>query len=157
MTVTWMSRSEIDRMNLLRDLAEDRVRVSEAATLMGLGRRQVFRLATAVLHDFAMTWPQVAMMTLRMHWTKQLAYTITPKSGPMRRMETLLDANRAVSNDLPRELFKRDHWLAAGKLLVHASETGAAADIQRATDELLKVIESEGWMSRAPRRRPGGG
>jgi len=44
-----------------------------------------------VLHDFAMTWPQVAMRILRMHWTKQLAYTITPKSGPMRRMETLLD------------------------------------------------------------------
>src|SRR5438094_7254013 len=47
MTVTWMSRSEIDRMNVLRDLAEDRIRVSEAATLMGLGRRQVFRLAKA--------------------------------------------------------------------------------------------------------------
>ena len=97
------------------------------------------------------------MMTLRMHWTTPLAYTITPKSGPMRRMETLLEANRALSNDLPRELFKRDHWLAAGKLLMHASETGAGADIQRATDELLKAVESEGWMSRAPRRRAGNG
>jgi hypothetical protein len=84
-----------------------------------------------------------------MHWTKQLAYTITPKSGPMRRMETLLDANRALSNDLPTGLLKRDHWLAAGKLLVHASETGAAADVQMATDELVKAIEREGWMSRA--------
>ena len=37
-----------------------------------------------------------------MHWEKRLAYTITPKSGPMRRMETLLDANRALSTDLPR-------------------------------------------------------
>jgi len=88
---------------------------------------------------------------LAMHWSKQLAYTITPKSGPMRSMETLLDANRALSNDLPKGFLKRDNWLAAGKLLVHASETGAAADIQRATDELLKVVESEGWMSRAPR------
>src|SRR5262245_59737884 len=44
MTVILMSRSEIDRMNVLRDLAEDRIRVSEAAALMGLGRRQVFRL-----------------------------------------------------------------------------------------------------------------
>jgi hypothetical protein len=34
-------------MNVLRDLAEERIRVSEAATLMGLGRRQVFRLAKA--------------------------------------------------------------------------------------------------------------
>ncbi|MGC2193346.1 MAG: ISNCY family transposase [Terriglobales bacterium] len=45
MTVISMSRSEIDRMSVLRDLAEDRIRVSEAARLMGLGRRQVFRLA----------------------------------------------------------------------------------------------------------------
>jgi len=37
MTVILMSRSEIDRMNVLRDLAEERIRVSEAATLMGLG------------------------------------------------------------------------------------------------------------------------
>jgi hypothetical protein len=47
MTVILMSRSEIDRMNVLRDLAEERIRVSEAATLMGLGRRQVLRLARA--------------------------------------------------------------------------------------------------------------
>jgi hypothetical protein len=47
MTVIAMSRLEIDRMSVLRDLAEQRIGVSEAATLMGLGRRQVFRLAKA--------------------------------------------------------------------------------------------------------------
>lgn len=47
MTVITMSRSEIDRMSVLRDLADDRIRVSEAARLMGLGRRQVLRLAKA--------------------------------------------------------------------------------------------------------------
>jgi len=47
MTVILMSRSEIDRMNVLRDLAEERIRVSEAAALLRLGRRQVFRLAKA--------------------------------------------------------------------------------------------------------------
>lgn len=47
MTVITMSRSEIDRMSVLRDLAEDRIRVFEAARLMGLGRRQVLRLAKA--------------------------------------------------------------------------------------------------------------
>jgi hypothetical protein len=50
MTVILMSRSEIDRMTVLRDLAEERIGVSEAATLMGLGRRQVFRLAKAFRH-----------------------------------------------------------------------------------------------------------
>ena len=48
MTVILMSRSEIDRMNVLRDLAEERIRVSEAVTLMGLGRRQVLRLAQGI-------------------------------------------------------------------------------------------------------------
>ena len=47
MTVILMSRSEIDRMNVLRDLAEERIGVSEAAALLRLGRRQVFRLAKA--------------------------------------------------------------------------------------------------------------
>jgi hypothetical protein len=35
MTVITMSRSEIDRMSVLRDLAGDRIRVSEAARLIG--------------------------------------------------------------------------------------------------------------------------
>jgi hypothetical protein len=85
---------------------------------------------------------------LAMHWTKELAYTITPKSGPMRGMGTLLDANRAISEDLPKALLKRHHWFSAGTLLVRASITGGDADIQRATDELLKAVEREGWMSR---------
>jgi len=47
MTVIAMSRAEIDRMTILRDLADDRIRAFEAARLMGLGRRQVLRLAKA--------------------------------------------------------------------------------------------------------------
>jgi hypothetical protein len=83
-----------------------------------------------------------------MHWTKQFAYTITPKSGPMRSMETLIDANRAISEDMPKGFLKRYHWLAAGKELVHAAETGRDADIKRATDELLNAVQREGWMDR---------
>jgi hypothetical protein len=47
MTVIAMSRTEIDRMSVLHDLAASRIKVTEAATLMRLGRRQVFRLAKA--------------------------------------------------------------------------------------------------------------
>ena len=47
MTVIAMSRTEIDRMSVLQDLAADRINVADAAALMGLGRRQVFRLAKA--------------------------------------------------------------------------------------------------------------
>jgi hypothetical protein len=47
MTVLVMSRSEIDRMEILRDLAEKRLRVAEAAKLLRLCPRQVLRLAKA--------------------------------------------------------------------------------------------------------------
>jgi hypothetical protein len=81
-----------------------------------------------------------------MYWNKELTYWITPKSGPIRSMETLLDANRALSQDLPRTFLKRPHWLGAGALLVRAAETGGDKDIRRATDGLVNAIEHEGWM-----------
>jgi len=83
-----------------------------------------------------------------MHWEKRLAYTITPKSGPMRSMETLLDANRALSTDLPRGYLRHRKWLDTGKLLVEAAEIGSDQIIQEATEQLLSAIEDEGWMTR---------
>src|SRR4051794_12372066 len=47
MTVIAMSRREIDRMHVLRDMAAGRITASEAAQLMWLTRRHVFRLAKA--------------------------------------------------------------------------------------------------------------
>jgi hypothetical protein len=89
-----------------------------------------------------------------MHWDKKLTYTITPKSGPMRSMETLLDANHALSQDLPTGHLRRRHWLDAGKLLVEAAETGSTPIIREATERLLSALEAEGWMTRAPRPLP---
>jgi hypothetical protein len=85
-----------------------------------------------------------------MNWQKELAYTITPKSGPMRRMESLLDANRALVQDLPPGLIKTQHWHRVGNLLVHAAESGRAADILEATENLLDEIDRQGWMTRQP-------
>jgi hypothetical protein len=83
-----------------------------------------------------------------MNWTKELAYTITPKSGPMRKMETLLDANRGISEDIPKGSLKRHPWFSAGSLLLRASATENDADIRRATDAVLNAVEREGWMNR---------
>src|SRR5258707_9067455 len=47
MKMTPMSRTENDRTSKLQDLAATRIKVTEATTLMSLGRRQVFRLAKA--------------------------------------------------------------------------------------------------------------
>ena len=83
-----------------------------------------------------------------MHWDKDLAFLITPKSGPMRAMKTLLDANRAVSYDLPTGWLRRMHWRRAGWRLIEAADSGAPADIRMATELLVEALDHEGWMSR---------
>jgi transposase len=47
MTVITMSRKELSRLQILIGLADGRTRVDEAAALMGMGRRQVYRLLDA--------------------------------------------------------------------------------------------------------------
>jgi hypothetical protein len=81
-----------------------------------------------------------------MNWQRELSYTITPKSGPMRRMETLLDANRALVLDLSPGTFKTPPWNFVGNLLVLAAESGRAADIREATEQLLQAVDRQGWM-----------
>jgi hypothetical protein len=88
-----------------------------------------------------------------LHWHMHLAYKIAPKSGPMRVMETLLDANQGLLNDLPKGSLRLPQWRAAGQSLARASETGDQADIQEATDLLVRAIEQEGWMTRDPSAR----
>jgi hypothetical protein len=66
----------------------------------------------------------------------------------MRSMETLIDANHALSKDLPLAYLRRRHWLEAGNLLVEAATTGEDADVELATEKLLFAIEHEGWMER---------
>ena len=78
-----------------------------------------------------------------MYWSASLTYFISPRSGPMRRMETLLDANRFT-------FLKQPHWRHAGQLLLKAADTGAADDIRAATNVVYSAIEREGWMSRSP-------
>jgi hypothetical protein len=86
-----------------------------------------------------------------MHWNKELTYWITPKSGPMRGMTTLIDANHALSRDLPSGYLKLVHWVDVANLLVQAAESGRDEDVRIATDELLRAVEQEGWMDRVPR------
>ena len=88
-----------------------------------------------------------------LYWHMDLAYKIAPKSGPLRVMETLLDANQALLNDLPQGSLRQPHWRAAAQRLARASETGEQADIQDTTAALLRAIEQEGWMTRRPAAR----
>ena len=65
MTVITMSRTEIDRMSVLQDLAANRIKVTEAATLMSLGRRQVSRSGQGA----AATWPEESYVQGRIDGT----------------------------------------------------------------------------------------
>ena len=66
----------------------------------------------------------------------------------MRSMETLIDANHGLSQDLPLAYLRRRHWLEAGNSLVEAATTGEDGDVELATEKLLFAIEHEGWMER---------
>jgi Winged helix-turn helix len=51
MTVIQMSGQELTRLRIMIDLADNRITIEAAAALMGLGRRQVFRLRRAFRAD----------------------------------------------------------------------------------------------------------
>ena len=65
-------------------------------------------------------------------------------------MTTLLDVNRAISEDLPRDALKIPRWRDLAVLLVRASETGTREDIEAVTAELVFALNKEGWMTRGP-------
>src|SRR5947207_6607510 len=53
MTVITMSRKELTRLRVLIDIADGRLSVAEATALLGVGRRQVYRLLQAFRADGA--------------------------------------------------------------------------------------------------------
>jgi hypothetical protein len=87
----------------------------------------------------------------RMFWGCDLAFPITPKSGPLRAIGTLLDASRTMTRDLPAGYLKRPHWRQAGWAVMKAVDSGQAEDIKRATELLVCAFEHEGWLQRSPK------
>lgn len=83
-----------------------------------------------------------------MNWNIELAYFVTPKSGPMRPMKTLRDVNHALLDDLPARCRHQRHWFAVGRLLLTAAAKGSnRLDLRLATDALVMALEVEGWMT----------
>jgi len=56
-----------------------------------------------------------------MSWSTELAYFVTPKSGPMRAMRTLRDVNHALLDDLPARSRLQRHWFSVRRLLLSAA------------------------------------
>jgi hypothetical protein len=85
-----------------------------------------------------------------MSWNAELAFLVTPKSGPLRPMRTLVDAARTLVDDLPQTYRRRSYWISVRQFVLRAAGTGSALDIRLATDALVCALELEGWMTRAP-------
>jgi hypothetical protein len=82
-----------------------------------------------------------------MHWNAELAYSIVPERGPVRPLTTLLDANRAILDDVPSKRGREKHWMQAKQLLLIAAETGIEEDVRSATDALFNALAVEGWIT----------
>src|ERR1700739_2801387 len=80
------------------------------------------------------------------HWRRPLPYVITPKSGPLPQMLSLIDANRALGQ-LPRGYLRRAHWMRAGHALVIAANTGGSRAIEWAFEALVAALDKEGWLT----------
>ncbi len=87
-------------------------------------------------------------------WDTLLTFVITPKSGPLRKMVTLHDAQQVLIADLPPGYLKRAHWLRAGKALVTAAETGKSKDIEGAFEAIVAALDEEGWLPQGVSRAP---
>lgn len=88
-----------------------------------------------------------------MNWNAELAYFVTPKSGPMRAMRTLSDVIHALLDDLPTRSRHQRHWFIVGRLLMKAAKESSRLYLKLATDALVAALEIEGWMTSKPRRR----
>ena len=87
-------------------------------------------------------------------WDTPLTFVITPKSGPLRKMVRLGDAQQALIADLPPGYLRRPHWLKAGKALVTAAETGKPSDIECVFDAIVAALDKEGWLPQGASRVP---
>lgn len=89
-----------------------------------------------------------------MGWDTELTFYITPKSGPLRPMRTLLDVNRALLDDMTHRERARPRWISVRRLLLIAADTGSPIDVRLVTESLLRVVETEGWMTRRRQEQP---
>src|SRR5208282_5180070 len=87
-------------------------------------------------------------------WDTRLTFVITPKSGPLRKMVRLRDAQQALIADLPSGFLRRAHWLTAGKALVTAAETGKPKDIEWVFESIVAALDEEGWLPQGASRVP---
>jgi hypothetical protein len=147
MTVIAMSRTEIDRMSVLQDLAASRIKVADAATLMGLGRRQVFRLAKA----FARHGPE-ALVSRRRGRPSNRSY---PSAWRAEVLGIIRERYPDFGPTLAAEKLAELHGIHLGRETLRQRMIEAVHQPRYRRDcfgELIQIDGSEHWWSRAADR-----
>lgn len=80
-------------------------------------------------------------------WIRKLAYPVVPMSGPLRPARTLGEAQRNLSERLPKEIGTRPVWIETAALITAAISSGKHADIRDATGQMMRALQSEGWLA----------
>ena len=62
-------------------------------------------------------------------------------------MDTLLDASRAMMQDLAAGDRRKPFWRAAGWAIIEAVDRDSYAAATRATECLVTALDAEGWMT----------
>ena len=86
------------------------------------------------------------------HW-KPTGTRVSPiqsrrEAGQCVKWRRCATVSHALQSDLPKGMLRHPEWLQVGMLLVQASESGAKRDVRIATDQLVQLIEKQGWMDR---------
>jgi hypothetical protein len=110
MTVSQISGRELTRLRIMIDLADNRITLETAATLMGLGRRQVFRPRRAFSADGA-----PALISRKRGGPSNRRHGKTFR----RTVLELVRRSRAVERDTNRPTFAAPSWKAAARTPTH--------------------------------------
>lgn len=81
------------------------------------------------------------------NWLVPLAPPVKPRGGPLREMHTLLDAKRAIEEDLPIHLHDTIRWGVVRRALDLAAKLNTVEQVERASRFLSAAIQNEGWRT----------
>jgi hypothetical protein len=84
MTVITMSRNELTRLRVLIDIADGRLSVADATGLIGVGRRQIYRLLQAFRADPGRGAVRPRRRLLAVGMAELIKHASRPRSFPVR-------------------------------------------------------------------------
>ena len=78
-------------------------------------------------------------------WHRPLAFPIKLRDGHV--IETMAQAAGLMTQRLPKQRQTKPIWQHTAELLMEAQASGKPADLQRATAQLHRALDAEGWAA----------